>query len=168
MRLAALWTDSYPVAKFWFIWSDKLGLPEYPTVYITLNCMPNTFAHASKWTHFLASRAEFPAGERLLAAFHIGKVTRLCECGCNSFDIEVPDGAVAPLAQPGDSGGSVFELEFRTTEEQGTLEFIVLVGSNGHLAGIEVDYCANSYPVPDEIILMEPPYHVRASASLAI
>lgn len=37
MRLAAQWTDSYPVAKFWFIWSDKLGLPEYPTVYITLN-----------------------------------------------------------------------------------------------------------------------------------
>jgi hypothetical protein len=24
------------VAEFWFIWSDKLGLPEYPTVYITL------------------------------------------------------------------------------------------------------------------------------------
>jgi hypothetical protein len=36
MRLAAHWTDSYPVAKFWFIWSDKLGLPEYPPVYITL------------------------------------------------------------------------------------------------------------------------------------
>jgi len=25
------------VAEFWFIWSDKLGLPEYPTVYITLD-----------------------------------------------------------------------------------------------------------------------------------
>ena len=36
MRLAAHWTDSYPVAEFWFIWSDKLGLPEYPPVYITL------------------------------------------------------------------------------------------------------------------------------------
>jgi len=35
-RLAAPWTDSYPVAEFWVIWSDKLGLPEYPTVYITL------------------------------------------------------------------------------------------------------------------------------------
>ena len=39
MRLAAQWTDSYPVAEFWFIWADKLGLPEYPTVYITLAIM---------------------------------------------------------------------------------------------------------------------------------
>ena len=39
MRLAAHWTDSYPVAEFWFIWSDKLGLPEYPPVYITLGVM---------------------------------------------------------------------------------------------------------------------------------
>ena len=75
---------------------------------------------------------------------------------------------MAPLAQPGASGGSIFELEFQTTEEQCTLEFIVLVGTNGHLAGIEVDYCANSYPVPDEPILVEPPYHVRESAALAI
>jgi hypothetical protein len=127
--------------------------------------MSNTLARASKWTHFLASRVEFPAGERLLAAFHAGKVTWLCDCGCNSFDIE---GAVAPLAQPGAHGGSIFELEFQTTDEQRTLEFIVFVGSNGHLAGIEVDYCANSYPVPDEPILVEPPYHVRASADLAI
>ena len=130
--------------------------------------MSNSLARASKWTHFLASRVEFPAGERLLAAFQAGKVTRLCDCGCNSFDIEIPEGAVAPLAQPGASGGSIFELEFQTTEEQCTLEFIVLVGTNGHLAGIEVDYCANSYPVPDEPILVEPPYHVRESAALAI
>ena len=130
--------------------------------------MSNTLARASKWIHLLASRAEFPAGERLLAAFHAGKVTWLCDCGCNSFDIEIPEGAVAPLAQPGARGGSIFELEFQTTEEQRTLEFIVFVGTNGHLTGIEVDYCANSYPVPDEPILVEPPYHVRASAALAI
>jgi hypothetical protein len=36
MQLAAHWTDSYQMAEFRFIWSDKLGLPEYSTVYITL------------------------------------------------------------------------------------------------------------------------------------
>lgn len=36
MRLAAHRTDSYPVVEFWFIWSDKLGLPAYPPVHITL------------------------------------------------------------------------------------------------------------------------------------
>jgi hypothetical protein len=130
--------------------------------------MSNSLARASKWAKFLASRAEFPAGDRLLAAFHAGKVTRLCDCGCNSFDIEVPEDAVAPLAKPGATSGSVFELEFQTSEEQRTLEFIVLVGANGQLSGIEVDYCANSYPVPEEPILVEPPYHVRSSAALAI
>jgi hypothetical protein len=129
--------------------------------------MSNTLARASKWTHFLASRAEFPAGSRLLAAFNAGKVTRLCDCGCNSFDFEIPEGVVAPLAEPGTNGGSVFELEFQTSDEQRTLQFFVHVEANGHLAGIEVDCCANSYPVPDDPILVEPPYHVRASAALA-
>ena len=128
----------------------------------------NSLARASKWVHFLASRAEFPAGARLLAAFHAGKVTRLCNCGCNSFDIQVLEGKVAPIAQPGATGGAVFELEFQTAEAQRTLGFIVFVDANGHLAGIDVDYCANSYPVPDEPVLIEPPYHVRASNALAI
>lgn len=130
--------------------------------------MSNTLARASKWVTFLASRSEFPAGDKLLSAFHAGKITRLCDCGCNSFDIEVEEGAAMPLAQPGDRGGAVFELEFRTSEEQCTLEFVVLVGANGQLSGIEVDYYANSYPVPDEPVLLEPPYHVRTSEALAI
>jgi hypothetical protein len=130
--------------------------------------MSNTLARASKWVTFLASRSEFPAGDKLLAAFHAGKVTRLCDCGCNSFDIEVEEGTVMPLAQPGARGGAVFEMEFQTSDEQHTLEFVVLVEANGQLSGIEVDYCANSYPVPDEPVLVEPPYHVRASAALAI
>ena len=46
MRLTAHWTDSYPVAQFWFIWSDKLGLPKYPPTYITLD--PNSFLDGSK------------------------------------------------------------------------------------------------------------------------
>ena len=39
MRLSFHWTDSYPVAQFWFIWPDMLGLPEYSPVYITLRRM---------------------------------------------------------------------------------------------------------------------------------
>lgn len=48
MRLAAPWTDSYPVAEFWFIWSVKLGLPEYLKVYITLWLMNTDRAMPSK------------------------------------------------------------------------------------------------------------------------
>lgn len=47
MRLAAHWTDSHPVAQFWFIWSDKLGLPEYSQDYITLRLTMKLVSHRS-------------------------------------------------------------------------------------------------------------------------
>ena len=128
--------------------------------------MGNSEARAAKWARFVASRPEFPAGPRFLAAFEAGRITRICDCGCNSFDIEVPaDSVVNPLAESGNYG-AVFELEFRTDEENGSLAFTVFVGKDGHLAGLDVDYCANSFPVPDDPALVEPPYHVRVSEAL--
>jgi hypothetical protein len=128
--------------------------------------MRNTAEIASKWVDFLANRPEFPAGSRFLAAFKAGRISRLCDCGCNSFDVDVPsDSSVEPLTKPG-RYGAVFEIDFRTTEENATLEFVVFVGANGHLAGVNVDYCANTFPVPEAPCLIEPPYHVRSSESL--
>jgi hypothetical protein len=128
--------------------------------------MANSEARAAKWARFIASRPEFPVGPRFLAAFEAGRITRLCDCGCNSFDIEVPeDSSIPPLTKPG-GYGAVFELMFRTTEERGSLEFTVFVGKSGHLAGVDVDYCGNSFPVPDAPTLVEPPYHVRVSEVL--
>ena len=129
--------------------------------------MSNSEVRALKWANFIAGRKEFEARDRFLAAFKAGRISRICDCGCNSFDIELPEGKqVAPLTTPG-SYGAVFEIEFRTDEEDGTMEFVVLANADGHLAAVEVNYCANSFAVPDEPTLIEPPYHVWSSASMA-
>jgi hypothetical protein len=129
--------------------------------------MSNSPAKAAKWTEFVAGRPEFPVGDRLRAAFRAGKITRLCDCGCNSFDIDVPPGTAEPIASAGHYR-LVFELEFRTEGNDGTLGFLVFANEEGQLAGIDVEYCANSFPLPDEPMVKEPPYHVCVSVALPV
>jgi len=63
MRLAAHWTDPYPVALFWFIWSDKLGLPEYPPVYITLDLMGTRRAQTDTILSVVAPHLQQPVAD---------------------------------------------------------------------------------------------------------
>jgi hypothetical protein len=133
--------------------------------------MANTLKVAEHWTEFVASHPSFPVGNRLRAGFRAGKITRLCDCGCNTYDIEVPDTTnIVPLSQPGGGFGSVCEMSFEVREfgaqERKSLEFIVFADARGHFAGLEVDYCATSFPVPENLEILEPPYHVRCSATL--
>ena len=130
----------------------------------------NTEAVAAKWTEFIAGRSEFPAAAKLRAAFQVGRITRLCDCGCNAFEFEVPEGTTAsPLAKQG-GYDSLFELSFEVTDvstsERKSLEFILFADNRGHFAGIEVDYCGNSFPVPESLEIHEPPYHVSCSPTI--
>ena len=129
--------------------------------------MSNGPGKAESWTEFLATRPEFPRGERLRAALRAGAITRLCDCGCNSYDIQVPEGACDRIAAPGRSG-AVFQISFSTGDDSGSLELVVFADARGQLSGIEVDYCANSFPVPDNVQIKEPPYHVEVSRALEV
>lgn len=123
--------------------------------------MTNTVEKAAYWTQFTAYRSELRSGPLLLEHFKAGKITRLCYCGCNSYDIEVPaDVGLAPLLPESGRGGCAFELEFYTGEENRTIGISVFVTDRGYLAGIDVDYCANSYPMPDVPTIVEPPFNV--------
>lgn len=133
--------------------------------------MANTPETAERWVEFLATHPAFPAGAKLRSAFHAGRITPLCDCGCNAFEFSVPEEAsVPPIANTG-GYGSICEISFEVNEpnspERQSLEFIVFADQRGHFAGIEVDFCGNSYPVPEELVIHEPPYHVRCSSSLA-
>jgi hypothetical protein len=128
----------------------------------SLDVMPNTAGHARRWTEFLARRAEIAHGELLLKHFESGRITRLCDCGCNTFDIEVPaTGLLEPLCPAGRNDRVVVEMDFRTAEPDGTVSFAVFADSRGNLSSVEVDYCANSAPMPDEPRFIEPPFHVH-------
>jgi len=129
--------------------------------------MINDARRAEYWTRFLATRPEFPCGSRLLAQFEAGKITRLCDCGCNSYDLAPGTlSDAAPMAQATGGSGSVFEMAFRTINVPGTLEFVLFADAEGRCTGLEVDFCANSCPVPSELTCEEAPYHVRASETL--
>ena len=116
---------------------------------------------ARRWTEFVARRPEFQPGQRLLEQFEVGDVVRLCDCGCNSYEFKLREGsAVAPLTSPAERGGCAFTLEFATAEEGKTVGVLVHVDAAGNLSGIDVDYCANSFPMPESPKLIEPPFHV--------
>jgi hypothetical protein len=34
------------------------------------------------------------------------------------------------------------------------------------LSGMDVHYCGNSYPMPETVVFLEPPIHVRLSESV--
>lgn len=126
--------------------------------------MKNSAALAEHWTRFVASRPEFPAGPRLLAQFEAGKIKSLCDCGCNSYEFSPSTDPTVPLlSSPDGHYGSVLELMFQTEDETGSIEFALFTDGQGRLAGMDVDYCANSSPMPPSVRLSESPYHVRVS-----
>lgn len=123
--------------------------------------MSNSLSLARSWTEFIAARPELPCGELLLRQFFAGEITRLCDCGGNSYDITVPrDKDFPPLVAAGERGGSVLQLEFNTKESGKTVGFTLFADKDGYLAGLDVDYCGNSFPMPENPTLSEPPFHV--------
>lgn len=130
--------------------------------------MTNTLQRAEWWKEFICTKCHFPAPEKLRAQFLVAELSEFCECGCNSFKVQVLGGSkVAPIAKHG-GYGTVFEANFQLAEEGRTLEVILFAGEDGNLAYVEIDCCGNSYPVPDVISVIEPPFHVHASAALAL
>lgn len=121
----------------------------------------NDALKARQWTEFLAVRKEIPASERLLQHFNAGIITRICDCGCNSYDITVPrDSGLEPLLPGRARGGCVCTLGFRVDNREGSVEFDIFVDAVGYLAGVDVSFNGNSEAMPDSPQLLEPPYQV--------
>jgi len=133
----------------------------------SLEAMINGPETAQRWTQFLASRSYVPKSAQLLAQFAHGEITRFCRCGCNSYDIRVaPDVSLEPLVPAPVRSGCALELAFYTAEQsepKHTVEINVYIDSNGYFAGIDVDYCGNSAPMPELPVLIEPPFHIHGA-----
>jgi len=122
--------------------------------------MVNSQHRAKYWTEFVASRPEFKPGGVLLEHFAAGTITRLCDCGCNSYDIAVPEGvAITPLAPPHALGGTAFRMLFETQPDRKQVEFRVSVDHRGNLSGLDVEFSGNHEPVPVDLELAAQPLY---------
>ena len=115
-----------------------------------LDRMSNNEAKARAWLEFLAREPAVPFGPTLRAHFDAGRITRLCDCGCNSFDLEIPKGvALEPLAEPGPSG-RFFEVVYEASAEA-EMAFLIFADARGYLSGLDVTYGdSNHAPLPDD------------------
>jgi hypothetical protein len=126
--------------------------------------MTNGPARAEFWKKFVVSRCGYPAPERLREQLADAEFFDFCDCGCNSFGVKVASG-VQPLVRSGGGYGSVYTADFKLRDER-TLEIILFADETGNLVFIEVDCCANSYPVPEIIGADEEPFHTWGSEGL--
>ena len=110
-------------------------------------------AKARGWVEWLAKEPAVPFGATLQAHFDAGRITHLCDCGCNSFDLEIPPGvALAPLAEPG-RPGKIFEVVYESNGDA-EVAFLIFVDARGYLCSLDVT-CgrSNHAPVPDDVRL---------------
>jgi len=128
----------------------------------------NDLARAEFWKEFVASRCDYPNPDRLREQLFGADFADFCYCGCNSFAVKVRTD-VEPLSRPlersSDGHGAIYTADFKLTDER-TLEIVLFADGAGNLDYIEVDCCANSYPVPDDIEVEGPPFHTWSAKSL--
>lgn len=117
--------------------------------------MSNNEATAKRWMQWLLTREEIPFRSALAPYFANPVLARLCGCGCNSFDLVVPEQSNLPvLLQPSGHGGMFFELNYKLAENH-QLEILFFADKAGRLEGIDIEVDGNCYPVPEEPIIGE-------------
>ena len=105
----------------------------------------------------------YPAPSRLEAQFNASNITRLCNCGCNSFDVEVQSSErLRPLALPKRQGGMIFETDL-SLDDGRQIELLVFCNKDGNLSGIDIDCNGNSEPVPTRLAVSGVPIPVFSS-----
>ena len=126
--------------------------------------MPNGPVRAEFWKEFVTSRCKYPAADRLRAQLAAAEFFDFCECGCNSFAVKATRDA-PPLVLPGGGVGAIYTADFRMADSR-TLEIILLTDETGNLAYVEIDCCANAYPVPDVVEVEGEPFRTWAADEL--
>jgi hypothetical protein len=98
--------------------------------------MTNTAAIAATWVDTLSHRSELPFARLLAEHFARASITRLCDCGCNSFDCHVADDGLAPLLA---SVGSVSSFEVAFESDYGEpVDIMVRTDDRGLLSGVDI------------------------------
>ncbi|MFC3711061.1 hypothetical protein ACFOMD_00670 [Sphingoaurantiacus capsulatus] len=129
--------------------------------------MENGPARAEFWKEFISTRCEYPAQSLLRDQLDHAELTEFCDCGCNSFRLRVDPVHAKPLlppkADPKMGGhGAIYTADFHMPDDK-ALEIIIFADDRGHLYFVEIDCCANSYPIPEDIVVAERPFATWAA-----
>jgi hypothetical protein len=92
-----------------------------------------------------------------------GKLKRLCECGCNSFELEIPDSAGIPrLSEPDPNRKGdrlMFEIVFDTDQQDLQLACLFFSDPRGYLSSVDITGgWSNHAPVPEKVELRKVHY----------
>jgi hypothetical protein len=128
--------------------------------------MSNNAQRARFWIDIICSRCHYPAPERLRAQFEAAELSDFCACGCNSFGVSLLNPEISPVCGPHSRYGAFFEASFYTSELGKNIEIILFADESGHLKFVEVNFCANAFPVPDDIRISDEPFFVRSAKSV--
>jgi hypothetical protein len=124
--------------------------------------------HSAKiWVEFICGKAGFSNPSKLREQFDSASFSEFCDCGCNSFKVSVDKTTgVKPISEPGEYG-AFFESDFYekgdNQDPPRTLEFVLFSDEEGYLSYVEIDYCANTFPVPESVEVESEPFHIRES-----
>jgi|SRR5581483_770796 len=113
---------------------------------------------AKLWMKFILEHCDFPNLTLLRDQIRDAEFLDFCECGCNSFAVRVDERA-KPLASPAEHRSPIFEADFYLIDQERTIEIMLFAGKSGNLEYVEVDHCANSYPVPAIVDIKLPAFH---------
>ncbi len=132
--------------------------------------MDNGPTRAELWKSLIVERCEYPAPALLRAQIKSGEAHDFCECGCNSFALRVDPAELEPLLPPDADRNrqgrrSIYHADFFMSDGK-TLEIVLFADARGHLNYVEVDCCANSYPVPVGVVAERRPFHTWAAGNL--
>jgi len=110
--------------------------------------MSNSIEKANNWLELLKQQA-LPNYDAFIQQLAVGKITDVCQCGCNGFDFYVPD-AASP--EPLKFGIGLFcELVFESDFPE-EVDILLFTDARGFLSRVDVTYgAANVGVMPDSI-----------------
>lgn len=109
--------------------------------------MANGVEKAQYWLEILRHQA-LPNYNAFVSQLAIGRVTEVCQCGCNGFDYYVPDASSTPLAV---GSGLFCELAFESNCPE-EIDILLFTDASGFLSRVDVTYAASNVgAMPDNI-----------------
>lgn len=124
--------------------------------------MTNSENTIQNWIMLLSSHTCVPFGPDLRQHFEAGEISRICDCGCNSFDIQIPECVeLEPLVPPNPArhGGAAFCEIVLSTKTGIEVCCIFFADSRGFLSGVDItNGVSNHAEMPEDVEISEVKY----------